>query len=192
MLQGVILAEPHSVTITLNKTTLGDLTFTGQAQGRFHVSLPPGLLQEGANTITFNSQDGQFDYSLVQSIRVTYSHTYVADADELIFTGRPGDELKLSGFSQAPVTIVDITNPNQPVELTAQVTKDTTSKAIDYQVEVQVPWSTTNPSAPARHTLIAMADSRIASAVCRRSRPGDSSARSGRQVVHDCVDRRLV
>jgi uncharacterized repeat protein (TIGR01451 family) len=185
ILQGIILAEPHSVTITLNKTTLGDLTYTGQAKGRFHVSLPPGLLQEGANTITFTSQDGAYDYSLVQSIRVTYPHTYAADADELIFTGRPGDELKLSGFSQAPVTIVDITNPNQPVELTAQVTKDTTSKAIDYQLEVQVPWFTTNPSAPVRHTLIALADSRIASAVgTRQNHPSHwHSAQSGSEIA---------
>ncbi|HXO36620.1 MAG TPA: hypothetical protein VN901_30120, partial [Candidatus Acidoferrales bacterium] len=78
ILQGVILAFPHDVAITLNGTPLGDLTFTGQAEGRFHVSLPPGLLEEGANTITFTSQDGQFDYSLLQSIRVTYPHTYVA------------------------------------------------------------------------------------------------------------------
>jgi Peptidase family C25/Domain of unknown function DUF11 len=185
ILQGVILAFPHDVAITLNGTPLGDLTFTGQAEGRFHVSLPPGLLEEGANTITFTSQDGQFDYSLLQSIRVTYPHTYVADADELIFTGRPGDELKLGGFSQASVTIVDITNPNQPVELTAQVTKDTTSKAIDYQVEVQVPWSTTNPSAPARHTLIALADSRIALAVgTRQNHPSHwHSAQSGSDIV---------
>ena len=185
ILQGVILAEPHSVNITLNKTTLGDLTYTGQVKGRFHVSLPPALLREGANTITFTSQDGAYDYSLVQSIRLTYPHTYVADADELIFTGRPGDELKLSGFSQAPVTIVDITNPDQPVELTAQVTKDTTSKAIDYQVEVQVPWSTTNPSAPARETLIALADSRIASVVgTRQNHPSHwHSAQSGSDIV---------
>jgi uncharacterized repeat protein (TIGR01451 family) len=185
ILQGVILGIPHDVAITLNGTPLGDLTFTGQAQGRFHVSLPPGLLQDGANSITFTSQDGEYDYSLVQSIRVTYPHTYVADADELIFTGRPGDELTLSGFSQAPVTIVDITNPNQPVELTAQATKDTTSKAIDYQVEVQVPWSTTNPSAPARHTLIALADSRIASAVgTRQNHPSHwHSAQSGSEIV---------
>jgi uncharacterized repeat protein (TIGR01451 family) len=185
ILQGVILGIPHDVAITLNGTPLGDLTFTGQAQGRFHVSLPPGLLQDGANSITFTSQDGEYDYSLVQSIRVTYPHTYVADADELIFTGHPGDELKLSGFSQAPVTVVDITNPNQPVELTAQVTKDTTSKAIDYQLEVQVPWSTTNPSAPARHTLIALADSRIASAVgTRQNHPSHwHSAQSGSDIV---------
>ena len=185
ILQGVILAIPHDVAITLNGTPLGDLTYTGQVKGSFHVSLPPGLLQEGANTITFTSQDGAYDYSLVQSIRVTYPHTYVADADELIFTGRPGDELKLSGFSQAPVTIVDITNPNQPVELTAQVTKDTTSKAIDYQVEIQVPWSTINPSAPARHTLIAVADSRIASAVgTRQNHPSHwHSGQSGSDIV---------
>jgi uncharacterized repeat protein (TIGR01451 family) len=174
ILQGVILGLPHNVTIILNGTSLGDLTFTGQAKGKFRVSLPPGLLQDGANTVTLTAQGGEYDTSLVQSIRVTYPHSYIADSNRLKFTGRPGDELQVTGFTAAPVVVLDITNPNQPVELTSQMSSDqissdrtksdTTSNPGQYTLQVQVPWSTTNSTAVARHTLLALAADRVDSA----------------------------
>ena len=184
ILQGVILAIPHDVTIALNGTTLGDLTFTGQDKGRFHIALPPSLLQEGSNTVTFTAQDGAYDYSLVQSIRVTYPHSYVADSDELIFTGRAGDELKLTGYSQASVAVFDITNANQPVQLTPQVAPDPASTN-GYAVEVQVPWPTTNRGASTPHTLLAVADARVASAAgIRQNHPSHwHSPQSGSDIV---------
>ena len=184
ILQGIILAIPHDVTIALNGTTLGDLTFTGQAKGKFTVDVPPGLLQNGANTVTLTAQDGEYDVSLLQSIQITYPHSYAADSNALTFTGRPGDELKLTDFTQATVVVLDITNPDQPVELSGQVTPDAASKT-DYAVEVQVPWSTTNPSAPALHTLMAVADDRIASAAgIRRNHPSQwHIAQPGSEIV---------
>jgi uncharacterized repeat protein (TIGR01451 family) len=159
VLQGVILAFPHDVTIALNGASLGDVTFTGQDKGKFRVSLPPGTLKEGVNTVTLTAQDGAYDTSLVQSIQITYPHPYTADSDSLKFTGRAGDELKLTGFTSVPSAVLDITDPDQPVELTPQITGDTNST--HYALEFQVPWTTTNPAAPVRHTLLAVAPGRI-------------------------------
>ncbi|MGB8987670.1 MAG: DUF11 domain-containing protein, partial [Candidatus Sulfotelmatobacter sp.] len=75
ILQGVILGVPHDVAVTLNGTSLGDIPFTGEAKGTLDLTLPPGVLQEGANTITLTSQNGEYDYSMLQSIRITYPHT---------------------------------------------------------------------------------------------------------------------
>jgi uncharacterized repeat protein (TIGR01451 family) len=185
VLQGVILAVPHDVTITLNGSTLGYLTFTGQDKGKFHVSVPPGLLIEGANTVTFTSQDGEYDYSLLQSLRITYPHLYAADSDELIFTGRRGDELNLTGFRQASVAVLDITNPAQPVQLTTHVTAEPNSKGSDYVVEVQVPWSASSPAGSVLHTLMAVADTRVASAAgIRQNHPSHwHSAQRGSEIV---------
>jgi uncharacterized repeat protein (TIGR01451 family) len=158
-LQGVILGFPHDVAIALNGTSLGNLTFTGQALGKFDMTLPPGLLQQGDNTVSLTAQNGEYDTSLVQSIKINYPHSYIADTNRLIFTGRAGDELHVSGFTSAPVVVLDITNPDQPVELTPQITS-TTAPSV-YTLEVQVPWSTTNPAAPTRHTLLALAADRI-------------------------------
>jgi len=160
-LQGIILAVPHDVTVALNGTTLGSFTFTGQAKGVFRVSLPPGVLQDGTNTVTLAAQGGEYDTSLIESIRIKYPHLYVADSDRLVFTGRPGDELKLTGFTGPPTVVLDITNPEEPVELTPLVTSDTKAKTVDYSLEVQVPWSTDSSADTKRHTLLALASDRV-------------------------------
>ena len=159
-LQGIILAVPHDVTVALNGTTLGDLTFTGQSQGTFRATLPPGLLQEGPNTVTLTAQDGEYDTSLIESIRIKYQHSYVADTNRLVFTGRAGDELKVTGFTNAPTVVLDITDPSQPVELTPQVMSTAGSKTAGYALEVQVPWLTNSPGAGPR-TLLALTNDRV-------------------------------
>ncbi|MGA8622528.1 MAG: C25 family cysteine peptidase, partial [Candidatus Sulfotelmatobacter sp.] len=165
VLQGVILGIPHDVAIAVNGTTLGNLTFAGQDKGTFRMNLPPGVLQDGNNTVTLTAQDGDYDTSLVQSIRIDYPHSYVADSDGLKFTGRAGDELKVTGFTAAPIVVLDITNPDQPVELTprivSNVAPNSVSNSTQYELQVQVPWMTTNSVTVDRHTLLALAADRI-------------------------------
>jgi uncharacterized repeat protein (TIGR01451 family) len=155
-LQGIIVGFPHDVKVTLNGTPLGDVIFTGQAKGHLSVEIPFGLLQEGNNTVTLTSQNGDYDSSLVQFIRITYPHTYVADSDQLKFTGRAGDELTVSGFTSVPA-VVDITDPDHPVQLTPRVTANNGFYAID----VQVPWTTTSAAHRGQHTLLAVGEDRI-------------------------------
>jgi uncharacterized repeat protein (TIGR01451 family) len=160
-LQGIILGFPHDVTVVLNGATLGSVTFTGQDKGRFRVGLPPGTLRDGVNKVTLTAQDGEFDTSLLQSIQITYPHTYTADSGSLKFTARAGDELKLTGFTSIPSVVLDITDPHQPQELSPQITSDPNTN--QYALEVQVPWTTTSPASAARHTLLAVASDRVAS-----------------------------
>jgi hypothetical protein len=159
VLQGVIVGFPHDVKVILNGSAVGDVTFTGQDKGTLSVDLPPGLLQDWNNTITFTAQNGDYDTSLVDTIRITYPHRYIADLDELKFTGRAGDELKVRGFTSTPA-VLDITDPARPVQLTPQVNSNSGS----YDIAVQVPWTTTNTAAPTRHTLLSVADDRVATA----------------------------
>jgi uncharacterized repeat protein (TIGR01451 family) len=159
-LQGVITGFPHDVSVMLNGTALGDVVFTGQDKGTLSVALPPGVLQAGKNTVTLTAENGDYDTSLVDYIRITYPHIYVADNDELKFTGRAGDELTISNFDSAP-TVLDITDPDRPVQLTPQVISNLTTGK--YEIAVQVPFTTTNPASPARHTLLAVADDRVRS-----------------------------
>ena len=155
VLQGIIVGFPHDVKVTVNGTAIGDVVFTGQDKGKLSVSLPPGLLQEGSNTVTLTAQNGDYDSSLVQSIRITYPHQYVADSDELKFTGQAGDEINVSGFTSAP-TVLDISDPSRPVQLTPQVN----SSNGQYAVALQVPWSRWN----GQHTLLAVAADQVAAA----------------------------
>jgi uncharacterized repeat protein (TIGR01451 family) len=161
VLQGVITAFPHDVTVTLNGTNLGDVVFTGQDQGTLSVNIPPGVLQSWSNTVTLTAQNGDYDTSLVDYIRIAYPRTYLADDDQLKFTGRAGDELTAGNFTSPP-TVLDITDPNRPVQLTPQVTSNTATGK--YEIAVQVPFTTTNQTSPARHTLLAVAADRVAPA----------------------------
>ena len=159
-LQGVIAGFPHDVVVALNGTNLGNVTFTGQAKGKISFELPPGVLKPWSNTVTLTAENGDYDTSLVDYIRITYPHSYVADGDRLKFTGRAGDEVTVANFSGAPL-VFDITDPNRPVQLSPQVT----SQNGKYQIAVQVPFTTTAPVTPARHTLLAVANTRISSTV---------------------------
>jgi uncharacterized repeat protein (TIGR01451 family) len=157
-LQGVIIGFPHDVAVSLNGTNLGDVTFIGQDKGKVTFDVPPGVLRPWGNTITLTAQNGDYDTSLVDYIRITYPHRYVADSDLLKFAGRAGDEITVSNFASSPV-VIDITDPNRPVQLTPQVT----SQDGKYQIAVQVPFTTTNPQSTLRHTLFAVADDRVSS-----------------------------
>jgi hypothetical protein len=181
VLQGVIAGFPHDVTVALNGITLGDVTFTGQDKGRFRIAVPAGLLQDWNNTITLTAQNGAYDTSVVDHIRISYPHSYVAESDKLKFNGRAGDEIKVTGFDNRPTIILDITDPDRPVELTPRVT----SKDGKYALELQVPWSTTNVDAPVRHTILAMADDRIASpSAVRANHPSHwHSAHPGAEIL---------
>ncbi|HKV78413.1 MAG TPA: C25 family cysteine peptidase [Candidatus Sulfotelmatobacter sp.] len=157
-LQGIILGFPHDVAVSLNGTNLGDVTFIGQDKGKLTFDVPPGVLRPWGNTITLTAQNGDYDTSLVDYIRITYPRRYVADSDQLKFTGRAGDEITVSNFSTPPV-VLDITDPNRPMQLTPQVT----SQDGKYQIAVQVPFTTTNSQSTLRHTLLAVADDRVSS-----------------------------
>ena len=181
---------PHDVAIALNGTSVGNLVFTGQKKGRLSVNLPPGLLLDGTNTLTLTAQGGPYDTSLVDYVRIDYPHSYVADSDKLKFTGRAGAELKIAGFENPPAAVLDITNPDQPVALTPQIlsnqaSSNQASSNGKYTLGIQVPWTTTNATAPIRHTLLALADDRVASpAGIHANHPSHwHSAQSGSEIV---------
>lgn len=157
VLQGIIVGFPHDVKVAVNGTAVGDVMFTGQDKGNLSVNLPPGLLLEGSNTVSLTAQNGDYDSSMVQSVSITYPHQYVADSDELKFSGRAGDEINVSGFTSAP-TVLDISDPDHPVQLAPQVSASNGQ----YEVALQVPW--TRWKAAGQHTLLALAADRVASA----------------------------
>ncbi|MGA8763768.1 MAG: C25 family cysteine peptidase [Candidatus Sulfotelmatobacter sp.] len=181
VLQGVILGVPHDVAIALNGVSLGDLTFTGQDQGRITVNLPPEALLEEDNTLTLTAQGGQYDTSLVDYVRIVYPHRYVADSNALKFTGRAGEELKVGGFQNAALAVLDITNPDEPVKLTPQVSSNNGNSTLS----LQVPWTASSSAALSEHTLLALADDRVASPVgIRANHPSHwHSPQPGSEIV---------
>jgi uncharacterized repeat protein (TIGR01451 family) len=151
-LQGVTQGQDHSVDVNLNGVPLGEIDFTGEANTTSTFPVTAGLLQNGSNTVTLSSQDGEYDVSLVQSIELTYAHTYSADSDWLRAAAQAGETIRIDGFTQPSVEIFDITDPTAIVQLNAPVTTDGTSYGVTLVVD--------GPSGSQR-TLLAFAGDQI-------------------------------
>ena len=155
-LQGVTQSQQHDVTVTLNGTTLGNVTFTGQQEGRAAFVIPAGTLVSGLNTITMTSQLGASDLSLVDYIDVSVPHAFTAASDVLKFTAAAGNTVAIGGFLNPPTRLVDITNPLQPLT----VTFTTSTQSSGYALQATVPWTSSGT-----HSLLALADDALAAPV---------------------------
>ena len=175
-LQGVVEGAPHDVRVSWNGTTLGNLNFVGQEEGKITLDVPRELVQEGANTVTLTSLAGENDLSLVDTIRLEYPHTYTAESDSLMFTADAGERVTINGFAHRPTRLLDITNPADPVELTTEVH----TKNGQFELTLSVPWS-----GPGKHSLLAVAEEQIAhpSEVVRNHPSRWHSAQLGNEVL---------
>jgi hypothetical protein len=152
-LQGVASAI-HSVNVQLNGNDAGNLVFTGQSRGVASLSVSASLLKEGANVVRLISQAGQSDVSLVDYIRLTYQHKYVADNNVLRLNADGRRQVTISGFSNDQVRVIDVTNPSAVQEVigTIQRQKD------GYSVTLTVPGNNS-------HTLLAFTNDQARRAV---------------------------
>ncbi|HVB85455.1 MAG TPA: C25 family cysteine peptidase [Candidatus Dormibacteraeota bacterium] len=151
-LQGVTDGQEHRVAVTLNGMPLGEMDFTGEANTSSTFPVNAGVVQDGTNTVTLTALNGDNDVSLVQSIQLTYAHTYTADADWLKATAQAGSNIRIDGFTQPSVEVFDITDPTSIKQLNVPVTSDGSS----YGVTVDV-----DGPAGSQRTLLAFAGDQI-------------------------------
>src|SRR5208283_1311539 len=99
------------------------------------------------------AEGGDLDLSLVASVGLTYWRKYVADGDTLSMTA-PGDSrLVVSGFKSPNIRVMDVTDTENPYELSAAVQSDGTS---GYSVAINV-------AGAGVRNLLAFSDGAIAS-----------------------------
>jgi len=133
-LQGVTDGQ-HPVNVALNDQPLGQVTFTGQNQGVLSLELSQGVLKEGDNQVKLVSMGGDIDISLVDTVRLSYYHTFMADDDALRFTANGGAKLSIGGFSTGMISVMDITDPLNVEEVPGHVD----SQGSAYQISIHVP-----------------------------------------------------
>jgi len=121
-LQGVT-AGVHQVGVELNGVRVGTVAWDGMQEGELEVPLGPGMILEGANEVVLAAEGGEGDVSAVESVRISYEHTWDADSEVLEFTVGGYQEVTISGFKSAQVRVVDITDPWAVEELPAEVEK---------------------------------------------------------------------
>lgn len=177
-LQGVTAGQPHSVSATVNGSSVGVLNFDGQANFSSTFAIEQGLLHEGANTVTLAALNGESDTSLVQSIVLNYPHTYTADSDWLRAAAPAGAHVKISGFSSSQIQAYDVSDPLNIIQLAGPITFDNTGSSIT----ITIPGA---PSSAAPHTFIAFGADQISSASSITYHPQSSleQQRSGSDIV---------
>jgi len=133
-LQGVTDA-PHRVAVQINAVEVGIVEFDGQSHGAASIAVPQSILMEGDNLVTLTARGGESDVSLIDSVQLTYWHSYTADQDALRCTAPAGSQPTIGGFTNSPIRVIDITDPAAPIEIKGTVR----SQGGEFAVTVKVP-----------------------------------------------------
>ena len=157
-LQGVTRREAtpdHTVGVLVNGTEVGELRFDGRTLSVQTFPVPHAVLQEGANTVRVIARGAGWDFSLVDTLRLSYWHTYRADADRLRFAVEGGETVTVGGFASGAIEVVDVTNP-----VAMQAVSRTVEPADDglWAVTVRVPGT-------GRRTLLAFSEATVGTPV---------------------------
>jgi autotransporter-associated beta strand protein len=142
-----LTAQGHEVHVMLNGADLGDVSFNASQHANASFTVNRSLLRSGDNTVSLASRNGGADISFVDFVRLTYAHQYIADNNALRFSMPGGGVVRVEGFTTPNIRVVDITNPNSPLD----VTLPSIPSGSGYSVRVLAPGSDTR-------TLMAFAD----------------------------------
>src|SRR5207302_458540 len=122
VIQGSTEDFDHAVGLILNGHDLGVVRFRSQARNVSNFSIPTSWLTAGESTLTFTAVGGDDDISLVESVKLTYAHRFVADGNALAFAVPAATAVTVAGFTTDQVRVVDLTDPQAPQFLPATVT----------------------------------------------------------------------
>ena len=107
----------HRVKVFVNDTEVMEMQFEGMVRRIMSTVLPQSLLLEGQNIVSLVAQGGQADVSVVDTVRLTYRHTYAAEQDSLIFPASAGRQVAINGFASPDIRVVDITDSRKVREV---------------------------------------------------------------------------
>ena len=128
-LQGVTLVG-HHIEVRVNDSPAGEVVFNGQDEGITRVPIPHSRLKEGANIIRLTPIGGSSDISLVDYVRVSYWHSFIADNNQLRFSAANRHVLRVNGFDNPQIRAFDVTNPNAPQEIAGRIEPGKTGYSI--------------------------------------------------------------
>lgn len=113
-LQGALnsSASSHDVGVSFNGNSLGTVSFGPLEHVVRTFAIPIAQLQSGNNSLVFTRTSvGPPDASIVDYIRLTYPHKFIADANSLKFNLRGTQTLQVDGFTSPSVRLIDYTDP---------------------------------------------------------------------------------
>lgn len=119
-----VAGTEHTVSVELNGTDLGSLTFSGKQvnpEEQSELSIPAGVLAAGENTLTLTLEDGGTDVDGVwlDAFSIRYARDLSAAAGQLAASGaEQARSYSVTLASTAGMRAYDVTAADQPVRLT--------------------------------------------------------------------------
>ena len=107
----------HRVKVFVNDAEVMEMQFESMVRRIMSIVLPQSHLLEGENIVSLVAQGGPSDISVVDTIRLTYWHTYAADQDSLLFPSSAGHQVAINGFTSPDIRVVDITDSRKVREV---------------------------------------------------------------------------
>jgi hypothetical protein len=121
----------HAVLVSLNGTDLGTVSLRDLGSGSAAFPVLNSLLKEGNNELKLATY-GAEDVSAVDTVTLSYPHSYTADDDYLRFTAQAGSPVTVGGFSGRAIEVVDITDAANPVLVEGSVSARGSGYAVTF------------------------------------------------------------
>lgn len=121
-LQGLTVTA-HSVNVRFNDLDLGQVSFNGMENREFDFDIPASSLNEGVNSVRLQSVGATNDFSLVDTVSLSYSRLYKAVNNRLRFTVPAGQSVRVSGFTTGKIAVNEIQNGAVGVRAAVYVTE---------------------------------------------------------------------
>lgn len=146
-LQG-LTSHPHEVRVQLNGTQVGVINFYNREHQSATFDVSASLLLEGENVVTLTRGGvGTTDVSLTDYVRLTYARQYRAENNRLRFSVESGRAVKVEGFTNQHIRVLDITNAAEVKEIMVAVQATSNGYAF-----------TLAPAAGGARSMLALAD----------------------------------
>ncbi len=106
----------HTMTLSVNGQSLPAATGVGMSPFSTMATIPTSVLHEGSNTLQMASSAGS-DYSLFDSISVSFNRKFQADSNQLSFYTLNYRGARVTGFSSPDVRLFDTTHDGDPIQV---------------------------------------------------------------------------
>jgi hypothetical protein len=128
--------QDHHVRVRLNGHLVGEGRFDGI--GAFVETYPfdQGILREGDNQVEIEGvldTGASFSIVYIDAVELTYAKRFHADAMPFVFRPDGDRAVRIGGFAEPAVTVLDITDPSRPKLVTVDVVADGEGYAVRFQ-----------------------------------------------------------
>ncbi|MEI6077760.1 MAG: C25 family cysteine peptidase [Verrucomicrobiota bacterium] len=109
----------HSLSLSVNGNSNAAWagSWTGNIATNFTFTLPAAVLQDGSNSVVFTAT-GNLDQWLLDGFQIQYPQAYLAAQGRLVCTADSNHVVTVAGFTNAAITVLDVTDPQAPLLVT--------------------------------------------------------------------------